>query len=70
MKTGVKTLAMLLLVGLFASSCATLSGLDTEYEEETARIEQMSPEEKAEFQKAKHYRERMEWDEFVGGGED
>jgi hypothetical protein len=30
----------------------------------------MSPEEKAEFQKAKHYRERMEWDEFVGGGED
>lgn len=70
MKTGVKTLAVLLLVGLFGSSCATLSRLDTEYEEETARIEQLSPEEKAEFQKAKHEREKMEWDEYVGGGED
>jgi hypothetical protein len=70
MKIGIKTLAVLLLAGLFASSCATASRLDTEYEEETVRIEQMSPEEKAEFQKAKHYRERMEWDEFVGGGED
>jgi hypothetical protein len=29
----------------------------------------MSPEEKAEFEKAKHQREKMEWDEYVGGGE-
>ena len=57
MKTTVKTLALLLLVGLFGSSCATLDRLNAEYEEELVRIEQMSPEEKAEFEKARHERE-------------
>jgi len=34
MKTGITGLALLLLVGLFASSCATVDRLNTEYEEE------------------------------------
>jgi len=61
MKTGVKTLAVLLLLGLFGSSCATVSRLNSEYEEETTRIEKMSPEEKAELEKARHAEEWMYW---------
>lgn len=57
-----KTLALLLLLGFFASGCATMSRLNAEYEEELVRIEQMTPEEKAEQQK-------IHWDEFVGGGD-
>ena len=57
MKTTVKTLALLLLVGFLSSSCATVSRLNAEYEEELVRIEQMSPEEKAEFEKARHERD-------------
>jgi len=70
MKTTVKTLAVLLLASLFASSCATMSRLNAEYEEETARVERMSPEEKAEFDKAQHEREKIDWNEYVGGGDD
>lgn len=69
MKTAVKTLAVLLLVGLFGSSCGTVSRLDSEYEEETARFERMSPEEKAELEKAKREQEKMEWRGIVGNGD-
>lgn len=61
MKTGSKTLAVLLLVGLFGSSCATVSRLNAEYEEEMARIERMSPEEKADWEKAKQEQEQIDW---------
>jgi hypothetical protein len=52
MKTTIKTLALLLLVGFLGSSCATVSRLNAEYEEELARVEKMSPEQKAEWKKA------------------
>jgi hypothetical protein len=64
MKTTVKTLALLLLVGFLGSSCATVSRLNAEYEEELVRIEQMSPEEKADFEKARQEREKISWGEF------
>ena len=41
-----------LLFGMFlASSCATVNRLNTEAEEEMTRVEKMSPEEKAEFER-------------------
>jgi outer membrane lipoprotein-sorting protein len=70
MKTTIKTLALVLLVGLFSSSCAAVSRLNTEYEEELARFEQMSPEEKAEFEQAQHEKEKINWNEYIGGGDD
>jgi hypothetical protein len=70
MKTGVKTLAVLLLLGLFGSSCATVSRLDAEFEEETTRIEQMSPEEKAELENARRVEEHIDWLGYESGGED
>jgi hypothetical protein len=70
MKTGVKTLGVLLLLGLFGSSCATVSRLDAEFEEETTRIEQMSPEEKAELEKARRVEDHIDWLGYESGGED
>ena len=64
-----KTLALLLLVGFLGSGCATVSRLNAEYEEELVRIEQMSPEEKADFEKARQEREKINWNEYIGGGE-
>ena len=70
MKTGVKTLAVLLLVGLFGSSCGTVSRLDAEYEEETVRIEQMSPEERVALEKEKRAEQKIDWHGFESEGED
>lgn len=53
MKTA-RMLAMLLLIGLFGSSCATVDRFSAEYEEEMARVEKMSPEEKTEWENAQH----------------
>jgi uncharacterized protein YceK len=69
MKTTAKTLALLLLVGFLGSGCATVSKLNAEYEEELIRVEQMNPEEKAEWETSRQERERINWNEFVGGGE-
>ena len=69
MKTTLKMLALALLVGLFGSSCATVSRLNAEYEEELVRFENMSPEEKADWEKAEHEREKINWNEFIGGGD-
>jgi uncharacterized protein YceK len=69
MKT-TKTLALLLLVGFLASGCATVSRLNAEYEEELARVEMMSPEEKAEWEQIQRQNETVDWDEFIGGGEE
>jgi len=55
MKTTVLTLASLFLFGFLAAGCATVSQLDTEYEEEMTRVEKMSPEEKEEFETNQPY---------------
>ena len=70
MKTTVKMLALLLLAGVLASSCATVSRLNTEYEEEMTRVEKMSPEDKAEWERAQQEKEKINWNEFIGGGDD
>lgn len=69
MKTTAKTLAVLLLVALFGSSCETVSRLNAEYEEEMVRIEKMSPEERAEWERAQHEKEQIELFEFSRAGE-
>jgi uncharacterized protein YceK len=65
-----KSLALLLLVALLGSGCATVSALNAEYEEEMTRVENMSPEERAEWEKAHAEKERINWNEFVGGGDE
>ena len=70
MKTTAKMLALLLLVGFLGSGCATVSRLNAEYEEELIRVEQMSPEEKAQYDQDRQEREKINWNEFVGGGEE
>jgi hypothetical protein len=66
-----RALAVLLLVGLFGSSCATVSRLNAEYEEamtqETARVAAMTPEARAEWQKTERQRKKINWDEFSNG---
>jgi hypothetical protein len=69
MKTTIRTLALLLLVGFLGSSCETVSRLNAEYEEESARVERMSPEEKAEWEQAQHEKEKINWNEYIGGGD-
>jgi hypothetical protein len=60
MKTKVMMLAVLLLVGLLGSSCATISRLNTEYEEEMTRVETLSPEEKGVYEEGL----KINWNEF------
>ena len=69
MKTA-SVLALLLLVGVFGSSCATVSRLNAEYEEGMARVEQMSPEQKAEWEKAQQEKEKINWNEYISGDND
>lgn len=54
-------MALLLLLGFFGSGCSTVSQLNTEYEEEMTRIEWLSPEEKADFDKEKRAEEMVDW---------
>jgi hypothetical protein len=51
MKTRAMVLALPLLFSLFGAGCATVGGLNKEYEEECARYEKMSPQEKAQYDK-------------------
>ncbi|HVO93265.1 MAG TPA: hypothetical protein VMT22_10515 [Terriglobales bacterium] len=69
MKTFVKMLALVFLVGFLGSSCATVDRLNTEYEEETARVERMTPEEKAEWEKAQHEEFKIEMRGFYDDGD-
>jgi len=66
-----KALALFLLVGLFGSSCATVSRLNAEYKEKTtqemARVATMSPGAKAEWQKTQREREKINWSEYLNG---
>jgi hypothetical protein len=69
MKTTIKTLALVLLVGLFGSSCAALDRINAEYEEEAMACETLSPDAKAECLEVKHEREKINWNEYIGGGD-
>ena len=66
-----KALAIVLLGGLFASSCATVSRLNAEYDQamtqETARVAAMTPEAKAEWQKSERQRTKINWNEYLNG---
>ena len=53
MKTSGTILALLVLA-FFGSSCTTMDRLNTEYEEETTRVKQMSPAEKAAWEQQQH----------------
>jgi hypothetical protein len=48
MKARVMTLPLLLFVSFLGSSCSTMNRLNTEYEEETTRVEQQTPQEQHE----------------------
>jgi hypothetical protein len=66
-----KALAIVLLGGLFTSSCATVSRLNAEYDQamtqETARVAAMTPEAKAEWQKSERQRTKINWNEYLNG---
>ena len=53
MKTRGTMLAVLVLA-FFGSSCTTMDRLNTEFEEESAQVTQMSPAERAEWEKQQH----------------
>ena len=50
MKSGGTILAMLV-VAFLGSSCTTMDRLNTEYEEESARVKEMSPAQQADWEK-------------------
>ena len=68
MRTSIMGLALLLLVGLFGSSCATVDRLNTEYEEETTRVEKMSPAEKVEWEQQEHQDFNIEMKGYFNDG--
>jgi hypothetical protein len=51
MKTLAKLLAVLFVIGLFGASCATLDRRNSEFEEEMTRIDNMTPQQKADWEK-------------------
>ena len=59
MNTGGTILALLVLA-FFGSSCTTMDRLNTEYEEETTRVKQMSPEEKAAWEQQQRLDSKIE----------
>jgi hypothetical protein len=69
MKTVAKMMAMLFLAGFFASSCATIEKLNTEYEEEMTRVEKMTPEEKTAWEKQQDENAKVNMD-FYGGADE
>ena len=69
MKTLAKTLALVFFLGFLGSSCATVDRLNSEFEEETTRVEQMTPEEKAEWQKAQDEEYRIEMKGYYDDGD-
>ena len=69
MKTRVMALPLFLLAGLFVSSCTTLDWLNTEHEEETTRVAQMTSQEKADWDKEQHEDFMIEMRGYFGDGE-
>jgi hypothetical protein len=68
MKTGGTMLALLVLA-FFGSGCTTIDRLNSEYEEETARVKQMSPEQKAELEKQQREDFKVEMRGYYGQGD-
>jgi hypothetical protein len=54
------TMLALLVLAFFGSSCTTMDRLNTEFEEESAQVTQMSPAERAEWEKQQHEDFRIE----------
>lgn len=52
MKITAKTLIVLFLAGLIGSSCSTVGRVSKENQEELSRVEKMTPEQKAEWERA------------------
>ena len=61
--------ALVFSLSLFGASCATVSRLNEEFEEEMTRIERLSPEEKAELEKNKHEEEKIEMKGYFNDGD-
>lgn len=60
------TILALLVLAFFGSSCTTIDRLNTEYEEETTRVNQLSPVEKAEWEKQQHEDFMLEMNGYFG----
>ena len=60
MKPTAAMFALVFSLSLFGASCATVSRLNEEFEEEMTRIESLSPEQKAELEKNKREEEKIE----------
>ena len=69
MKTRMMALPLFFLAGLFVSSCTTLGRLNTEYEEETTRVAQMTPQEKADWDNEQHEEFMIEMRGYFADGE-
>jgi hypothetical protein len=69
MKTRVMALPLFFLGGLLISSCTTLDQLNTEHEEETTRVAQMTPQEKADWDNEQHEEFMIEMKGYFGDGE-
>ena len=69
MKARVMTLPLLLFAGFLVSSCATVDRLNTESEEETARVERMTPQEKADWEKEQHENFMIDMRGYFGDGD-
>ena len=68
MKTRMMALP-LFLAGFLVSSCATLDRLNTEYEEETTRVEKMTPQERADLEREQHEEFMIEMRGYFGDGD-
>ena len=68
MKTG-STILALLVLAFFGAGCTTIDRLNTEYEEETARFKQMSPEQKAEWEQQQREDFKVEMRGYYGQGD-
>ena len=69
MKARVMTMPLLLFAGFLVSSCATVDRLNTEYEEETTRVERMTPQEKADWEKEQHENFMIDMRGYFGDGD-
>ena len=69
MKTMTKLVAVLFIVGLLGSSCATVDRYSTEAEEEATRVQQMTPQEKAAWENEQHEEYKVELKGYFDDGD-
>lgn len=62
-------LPLLFIAGFLISSCATLDRLNNENEEEATRVEQMSPQDKADWEKEQHEEFMIDMKGYFNDGE-